>query len=240
MTREQFAAHAAQVPEDFRFLVKAHEACTIGTWPSHPRYGQRKGMANELCFDVDHAKACVVDPMMEGLGPKAGPLLFQVAPQSLKPFGGRSGFLDRLHGFLRALPKGPLYAVEIRNRELLGDDYRALLADAGALHCLNALGRMPPLAEQSRLTQAAGAGVVVIRWMLNPAFDHEGARDAYEPFDKLVDEDVATRRAIAHLALDAAREARWVYIIVNNKAEGSSPLSIFRLAAEIADAARVV
>lgn len=234
MTAPQLAAHAAQVPEDFRFLVKAHEWCTLARFPEHPRYGARRGQPNPHFLDPAYATAEVVGPLLEGLGPRAGPLLFQVAPQAMSRLGGGDAFLDALHDFLSALPKGPLYAIELRNRELLRDRYRALLDDTGAVHCINAHPRMPDPAEQAARVDAHSRRALVVRWMLHPGLDYEGAVARYEPFDRLVDEDPPTRGAVADLALDAAGLGREAFVIVNNKAEGSSPLSVSRLARAIA------
>ncbi len=234
MTTEQFREHAVQVPMDFRFLVKAHEACTIHRWPTHPRYGQRKGELNDRFLDPTYAARHCVEPMIEGLGEKAGPLLFQIAPQSMKEIGGAAGFIEKLHAFLSRLPKGPLYAVEVRNRELLTPEYDSALKDAGVLHCLNSLRRMPPLVEQWQRASAAKPKALLIRWMVHKSQDYESALDRYEPFNALVDEDPPTRDDIAKLAVEAALTKQQVYVIINNKAEGSAPLSIFKLAAEIA------
>ena len=64
---------------------------------------------------------------------------------------------------------------------------------------------------------------------------YEAARERYRPFDALVDEDPSARTSIAELCADAARRGRPAYCVINNKAEGSAPLSAFRLAAEILD-----
>jgi uncharacterized protein YecE (DUF72 family) len=234
LDREQYAAHAKQVPADFKFLVKAHEACTIHRWPTHPRYGARKGQLNERFLDPEYAKALCIEPMLEGLGDKAGPLLFQIAPQNLKEIGGAAAFIAKLHAFLAALPKGPVYAVEVRNKELLTPDYTAALDDAGALHCLSSLRRLPKLVQQWSATRAGGKKVMIVRWMLHKSQDYESALDRYEPFSALVDEDPETRQEIASLALEAALQGQEVYVIVNNKAEGSAPLSIFALAKTVA------
>ena len=69
--------------------------------------------------------------------------------------------------------------------------------------------------------------------MLNRKFDYEGAKTAYEPFDRLVDEDVRSRKMIAELCRLALRAGRPAYVIINNKAEGSAPLSVLRLAEEV-------
>ncbi|MFH0944976.1 MAG: DUF72 domain-containing protein [Planctomycetota bacterium] len=234
MSAEEFRAHADQVPDDFRFLVKAHEACTLLRFPQHPRYGRLKGKENDRFLDPEYALREVVQPVLSGLGEKAGPILFQVAPQSFEPIGGNGAFIERLHEFLGSLPQGPLYAVEIRNRELLRESYAAALKDRDAVHCLNALERMPSLDEQWHLARVGQARAMVIRWMVHPTLDYDQAKQRYEPFDRLVDEDPRTRATISELVLGAAEAGQPIYVIVNNKAEGSSPLSILELARTIA------
>ncbi len=233
MTTEQFAAHAAQVHDEFRFLVKAHEACTIFKWPDHPRYGKRKGTDNELFLQVDHATKNVVEPAVVGLGAKLGTIVFQCAPQPLKPIGGPEAFIDRLHRFLAALPKlpaGSRYAVEVRNRELLTEAYAAALADAGAVNCLTSMGRMPSLPEQWSRAKAGKGGLLVVRWMVRRGETYESAVERYEPFDRIVDDDPLTRLEIAQLAIQAAADEQEVIVVANNKAEGSAPLSLIALA----------
>ena len=53
--------------------------------------------------------------------------------------GGPARFAMRLRAFLRALPSGPTYALEIRNRELVGPDVARALADGGAVACLTVI-----------------------------------------------------------------------------------------------------
>ncbi|MBW8836696.1 MAG: DUF72 domain-containing protein, partial [Burkholderia sp.] len=62
------------------------------------------------------------------------------------------------------------------------------------------------------------------------------AKAKYEPFDKLVDHDPATRASLAELAARYALAGQPVVIAVNNKAEGSAPLSCVELAREIIEA----
>ncbi len=230
----ELAAYAAAVPAGFRFVVKAHEACTVARWPDHARYGARRGEANPLFLDAAYAAGAVVAPYVEGLGATAGVLLFQFAPQELGPLGGAERFVDRLGRFLAALPRGPRYAVELRNPEALGAHHAEALAAAGALHCLNVHPRMPDLGTQARETAALGAPALFIRWMLGADLTYEAAGRRYRPFDRLVDEAPAIRRTVAALALEAAGAGKPVYVIANNKAEGSAPLTLFRLAELIA------
>ena len=75
---------------------------------------------------------------------------------------------------------------------------------------------------------------LVMRWMLRGNHEYEEAKDLYAPFDRLVEPDDASRDALARLARAALDAGLGTWIIVNNKAEGSSPLSVERLAARIA------
>ena len=224
-----FTGYAAQVPDDFRFLVKAHEACTVARWPAHARYGARSGQPNERFLDPGYATDRVVGPAVEGLGDKLGPIVFQLPPQA--PGGD---FAERLHRFLEALPRGPVYAVELRNGKLLGPRYLDALAAAGAVHCFNVHAGMVPLAEQLRRVDALRGRAVVLRWMLHAGLTYEKAVARYGPFSALVDEDLESRETIAQLAIAAAQTGVPMWIIVNNKAEGSAPLSIAQLARAIA------
>ncbi|MEM7050416.1 MAG: DUF72 domain-containing protein [Acidobacteriota bacterium] len=223
-----YAAYREAVPTEFRFLVKAHEACTLTRFPEHPRYGTRAGCDNPLFLDAAYATDEVVGPYLEGLQDRAGVLLFQLAPQELP-----RQFPERLHRFLDALPKGPRYAVELRNRELLGPPWRQALADAGALHCLNLHPRMPDIATQAKLSGALEGEALVIRWMLYRGLGYDQARQRYAPFSHLVDRDPTARRTVAALAKDALGRGKAVFVVANNKAEGSAPRTLAELAKEI-------
>jgi uncharacterized protein YecE (DUF72 family) len=235
----QFARYAAAVPAGFRFLCKAHEACTSATLM--PRAdnagrpgGRRRRESNPRFFDPSYAAEWVVRPFAEGLGETAGPLVFQFPPLNLKPLGGVRGFVDQLHAFLSALPRGPCYAVELRNADVLSADYAAGLRDRGACHCYNVHPSMPPLREQCVVVPLEDQPALVVRWMLNRKWGYEEARAQYAPFDRLVDEDPESRWAIVEFCVRAMTLGRSAYVVVNNKAEGSAPRSVFRLAEQAA------
>lgn len=228
-----FAAYADAVPDDFRFLVKAHELCTLAFFRATGRYADRNGERNDLFLHPGYATEQVVGPCLQGLGVKAGPILFQFPPQSVRLLGGPERFAERLGAFLRELPRGPLYAVELRNAALLTSAYVAALTDSGAVHCFNVHPSMPPLDVQQRSAASAAAAALVVRWMLHPALRYDTATERYQPFDRIIDPDPTSRNAIARLCMEAAATARSAYVIVNNNAEGSSPLSIQHLAAQL-------
>ena len=229
-----YRALAAQVPADFRFVVKAHEDCTVFRYPTHARYGKKRGELNGRFLDPAYAADAVVGPYLEGLGATAGALLFQFPPQVLDD--GPRAFVDRLHKFLTGLPRGPAYAIELRNAELLTPTYAAALADAGALHCHNIWSAMPPLFQQAKLIPPPARKPLIIRWLMRPGDGYEGANARFEPFDRLREADLERRGAIATLVAKAHAHGVPAIVTVNNTAEGCAPDSIPLLARALADA----
>ena len=112
----------------------------------------------------------------------------------------------------------------------------ALLADAGAVHGLCAHPRMPSVDAQGVDPEhdPIGAGPLVIRWLLRRDRAYAEVRATYAPFDRLVEPDSDARVRIAALLRAAASRGRGSLVIVNNKAEGSAPLSIEALARQSA------
>ncbi len=231
ITADDFRTYADAVPDDFRFLVKADRLITSPTEPEG--YGVRD--LNPRFLDPAWAADQIVGPMNEGLAGKAGPLLFQFSPIHPNLVGGHERFVDRLHRFLEALPEGPLYAVELRTPAFMTPRYGEILEATGALHCYNVHPAMASLDRQISAISPFYQRALVVRWMLHAGLRYEAAKDRYEPFDRLVDEDGSSRERIARLVLDAAVAERGAFVIANNKAEGSAPLSIFRLAERIAN-----
>lgn len=231
---EQFAAYAAATPAHFRFLVKAPELCVIPRFHARNRQGQPAGV-NPRFLDAGLATDLIVRPASEGLGDRLGPIVFQFPPLDVRETGGVNAILERLRTFLLALPRGPLYAVELRNHELLTERYLELLAASGAAHCFNVHPSMPKIDAQARLLADATGPATVVRWMLGGNQRYEDARDRYGPFDRIVDEDTASREAIASLVAAAVSRRQVAYIIANNKAEGCAPRTLERLAERLVE-----
>jgi uncharacterized protein YecE (DUF72 family) len=228
--RAEFERLASQVPDDFRFLVKMWRGLVEqGVRGSAELSGSLDGFLNARVAEVE----CVI-PTIEGLGEKAGPLLFQFPPIRFGGVRAQRSFLSQLSQFLAALPKGPLYAVEVRNRTLLspecGPRFAALLAENNAVPCLAVHPTMPSLDIQARELVLDHTKPRVIRWMLRSNHAYAEAKDLYEPFDALLEPDDASLDAIARLARAALTAGLGTWVIVNNKAEGSSPLSVERVA----------
>jgi uncharacterized protein YecE (DUF72 family) len=232
LSSESFRGLAEQVPEGFRFLVKAHQACTIQRFPQHARYGKKRGGENPLFLDAAYASEAVIGPTLEGLGVKLSGLLFQFSPED---FGAPQRFAERLQSFLAGLPKGVTYAVELRNPSLFTPAYAAALAAGGAVHCHNAWGELPSVLAQAKALPPVARRPLVVRWLFPPGDSYAAASERLAPFDRIVAEDVTRRDAIARLVANALRHDVPALVLVNNDAEGCAPESIERLARAIVE-----
>jgi uncharacterized protein YecE (DUF72 family) len=236
---DAFARYAADVPEAFRFVVKAPAAFTD---PVVRQPGSGMSVRDNPTFlDAAAAAAAFVQPARAGLGAKAGPLVFQFPPLGRRLLADVPRTIARIAAFMTMLARGPaggnvLLAVEVRDPELCTAELAAALRDANALPCLAVHARMPPVAEQAvvyGLGRVECPWPIVARWNLHAGRAYEEARADYFPFDRLVEEDEPTRAAVASLAARAAARGREVFVTINNKAEGSAPHSVLRLAEAI-------
>ena len=242
LSASQYAAYAAQVPDDFRFLVKAPSLVTDAL----VRTADGRGMqANPAFLDAGLACTEFIQPVIEGLGPKAGPLVFQISPLPDRWLLRMPELLQRMAAMLAALPAlapaapGAVIAVEVRNREFLTPAFVDVLKTAGATFCLGLHPKMPPIEEQLPVLRALWPAPLVCRWNLHGkhgAFGYEQAKGLYQPFDKLVDPDPHTRNQLARVIAGTTGAGHAAYVTINNKAEGSAPLSALELARAVAAA----
>lgn len=236
LSASQYAAYAAQVPEDFRFVVKAPSLITDAVVRAE---GGRGTQPNPAFLDPALAVSEFVQPALEGLGHRIGALVFQLSPLPAPFLRDLPTLMDRLATLLAALPPlkptapDAVVAVEVRNAELLTPAFAALLRQVGATYCLGLHPRLPPLQDQLPMLRALWPGPLVCRWNLHRRHGNQGYEEAkglYEPFDRLVDPDPDTRAGLARVMAATAAAGHKVYVTVNNKAEGSAPLSVMALA----------
>jgi uncharacterized protein YecE (DUF72 family) len=232
------------VPDHFRFIVKAPQSVTDAT----VRAECGEPVALNPCFlNAQIAIDEFVRPCLDGLGAKAGALVFQFSPLPDDMLAEAAVFIDRLATFLAALPPlpassegGACYAVEIRDACLLTPRFIRALRATGVRYCVGIHGRMPdPLRQAAALALLDGdtpAGPLIVRWSLHGGFRYEQAKAKYDPFDRLVDVDPASRHALAELAARYAIAGQPVLIAVTNKAEGSAPLTCVDLGRGIVEA----
>lgn len=240
-----YVRYAQQVPADFRFLVKAPAMVTDAAMR-----GKRGDPVelNPLFLDPSAALDHFVQPAIEGLRDRTGPLLFQLSPLPREMKNAEAGIavIERISALFDALPRhinghAALYAVELRDADLLTPRFVRMLSERSARFCIGLHPRMPVAARQSAALRAMDAldeegddwrlkGPLIVRWNLAAGMRYEEARARYAPFDRLVDPDIPTRGTLAHLIHVAIKSQQPSYIIANNKAEGSAPLTLIELA----------
>jgi len=239
ITTVQYQTYARQVPDHFSFVVKAPALVCDAVMRDDEGRGK---VPNPHFLDAAIATREFVVPCLEGLGDKAGPLVFQVSPLPRSLIEEAATLVERLAAFFAALPRElsrhrPLYALELRNAELLTPRLMKMLAAAGVRYCVGLHDRMPEIERQEaalRVLDGDTPGPLVVRWNLHRGFLYQAAKQRYEPFDRLVDEDPETRLVLARMVAAAFKAKRKVWVTANNKAEGSAPLSLVKLAEEIA------
>ena len=241
----EYARYADQVPSGFRFVVKA--PAMVSDAAMRGKRGEPIE-PNPLFLDPSAALDHFVQPAIEGLGERAGPLVFQLSPlpSEMKSADGGVAIIEHIGALLDALPKRvggntPVYAVELRDSALLTPRFVRMLRERGARLCIALHPRMPVAARQSAALRAMDAleeegddwrlkGPLIVRWNLAAGLRYEEARARYAPFDRLLDPDIPTRGTLAHLIHVAIKSNQPSYIIANNKAEGSAPLTLIELA----------
>jgi len=215
-----FEGYRRQVSADFRFMVKVDRRVTT---PEEPFF-----------LDPGWARERVVAPAVQGLGATLGVLLLQFSPLPTERLGGARRFAEHLYRFLRDLASPVPVAVELRTPGLLTPDYGEALRHGGGIHGYVVHPRMLSLARQQELLPPPPGVPLLVRWMLAAGMGYEVAREAWAPFNALRAPDPETRKAVARLLRRALDQGSEAMVIVNNKAEGSSPLSIEALARHLA------
>lgn len=227
---ERLQAWADQVPDDFRFLVKgARQVTSPFQWDAR---GRPSG-DNPHFMSLDFALQRVIDPLLAAMGDKLGTLLWQFPPLGREITANPRRFAEDLYRFLQRLPLGPCYSVELRDSALFTPDFIQALHHGGAVPALAVHPRLPTLDEQQARIDTPQTGPLVVRWMLRRDRRYQEAKADFSPFDRLQAEDTDGRAMVTDACRAALAADRDVYVIANNKAEGSSPLSLIRLAQEI-------
>jgi len=230
ISEADFAAYARQVPADFQFVVKAPMAVTS----SYTRDKAGNFADSPYYLDANYATDLFVAHAALGLKEKAGPLVFQFPPQSNRVTINVDAFINRLYRFLNALPPGIRYAVEVRDPELLTSRFFKCLDATNVRFCIASHAKMPSPAKQiSLMNEYLSPNDFICRWSLHAGFKYADAKSRYFPFNKLVDEDIDSRVAIANAIVTAASRGNNSVVTINNKAEGSAPWSVLKLAQAI-------
>lgn len=258
-----FSRFADQVPDDFRFLVKAPRETT----DPYLRYENgRPRSENSSFLNPQLAQKNFLAPVHAGLGDKAGPLVFQFSPLPhavLRSVEDRIKLVERIAAYFRALQdfnfSGRLLAAEFRNYELLTPRMLSALKDCGIRPVLGLHPAMPGVRRQiealyfyetgRRAEKGANeasaydpdwrfSGPVVIRWSLAAHRFYDTAKRDWMPFDAIHAADPVTRALLAGVLVRAARSGVESFMVANNKAEGCAPKTMRAVAELVVKALR--
>lgn len=239
LTEADLAGYAkALAGKDLRAISKVWDELTTFVFPHHPRFGERAGKRNRSFLDPARFTDEVLAAYTGSFAPHAGPFVFELPPIPEGALPSERSVPDAIEHLLGALPTQFRYAFELRNRELLTPRYFDVLRAHRAAHCFNMWTAMPTVGRQLALRTSRGGALTtdfaVCRLMLPPATRYEAMKQAFEPFDRIVREQPDMRADVVQLE-EACFEAnvKELFVVANNKAEGSSPLTVKALAEAI-------
>lgn len=218
-------AYAEHLPPGFPCVSKVWNQLTVHTFTK----AQDKARAGQLNPDFLRAELfleAVYEPYRQYFADHAGPFVFEFQTVGRSSGLAPEQFANRLDEFFGALPRDGQYAVEIRNEEFLTPMYFAVLREHGVAHVFNSWTRMPSIGDQLDLPGAVSGSFLVARALLQPGRTYDEAVDAFAPYDRIRDPSPALRADLVRLIETAVRTRIPAYLLVNNRAEGSSPLTI--------------
>ena len=228
-TPEVLQSYARALPGGFRCVSKVWDRITVHTFPK-ARYRAHGGERNPDFLNPELFLDEVFRPCEAHFADHVGPFVFefQTIGRSARLTG--QDFADLLDRFFSRLPREVPYAVELRNLEFLTPPYFAVLREHNVAHVFNSWTRMPPVGEQMELPGAFSGPFTVARILLRPGRTYSEAVDAFAPYDRIQDRNPQLRHDIARLIRQAQALRIPAYVLVNNRAEGSAPITIAAVA----------
>ena len=196
---------AAKTPADFIFSVKVpqtvtHEKVLVGCDPEMKQFVEAMGI----------------------LGKKLGPMVLQFPFFGKEAFKSQTDFLDRLIPFLKKLPQGYMFAVEIRNREWLDAQFAGMLRDFKVALVLQDQSRMPFPNELAKQFDPITADWMYIRWL----GDRKGIERITTTWDKTVIDRTDEIRSWVDVCYETVRRGVKVFGYANNHYGGHAPATI--------------
>lgn len=200
---------AAKTPPGFMFAAKVPQVIT------HEKV---------LVDAQDDLKAFL--SVMDLLGDKLGPLLFQFGYFNKKAFATVDDFLARLVPFLAKLPKGYRFALEIRNKNWLVPRLVDVLRARGIAFALIDQSWMPRPWELTSGLDLITTDFTYVRWL----GDRKGIEERTKTWDKtIVDRKADLTRWVEVLRKVHKRKIQ-IIALANNHYAGHGPdtLKLFR------------
>lgn len=224
--RKQVQWYVEQVPDDFRFTVKAPNSITLTHFykQQSPKYSEYAGKENPYGF----LNTDLWEQFWENLSPmrsQIGAVVLQFSYLNKSMMSGLPEFLEKLAAFLEALDPGIPLAIESRNPNYLNRKYFEFLKARDIPHVYLSGYYMPPPVELYRKYGNTGRFTVFrLHGEDRKGIEGETGKD-WNTIVRRHDKELAD---LADIAGDELRLERDVYLDINNHYEGSAPLSIER------------
>ncbi len=228
-TEAVLRSYAEHLPPGFPVVSKVWSQLTIHTF-TKAQDPARAGKTNVDFLNPDLFVEEIYQPYQRHFADNAGPFVFEFQTLARSSGIGPEHFATRLDEFFSALPREGQFAVEIRNDEFLTPMYFAVLREHGVAHVFNSWTRMPPIGHQLELPGAITGPFIVARALLRPGRTYDEAVDAFSPYDRIREPNLKLRRDLVRLVEAAVKTRIPAYLLVNNRAEGSAPLTIAAVA----------
>ncbi len=159
---------------------------------------------------------------MEILGEKLGPLLLQFPYFNRKAFPTVEDFLARLLPFLKQLPKGFRFALEIRNKNWLVPALIDPLRECGVALALIDQSWMPRPEEWFKLIDPVTADFAYIRWL----GDRKGIEERTKIWDRLIVDRKPELREWANICWKINGRGIPIFAYANNHYAGFGPATV--------------
>lgn len=228
-TESVLRSYAENLPPGFPCVSKVWSQLTVHTF-TKAQDQERAGKPNPDFLNPDLFVEEIYEPYRRHFEENTGPFVFEF--QTIAKYSGldAEGFADRLDQFFSAVPRDAQYGVEIRNEEFLTPMYFAVLREHGVAHVFTSWTRMPPLGHQLDLPASITGPFIIARALLRPGRTYDEAVDAFAPYDRIREPNPKLRRDLVRLVEAAVKTRIPAYLLVNNRAEGSAPLTIAAVA----------
>lgn len=223
------ASWAAVLPADFLCVSKVWDRLTVRTF-SGPRDEARAGQRNPDFLNPELFRTDVFEPYCAHFGAHAGPFVFEFQTITRDENVSPDQFAGLLDDFLGKIPTQGHYGIEVRNPEFLTPAYFAVLREHDVAHVFNSWTRMPSLGAQLDMAGSVTGRFLVARALLRPGRSYAEAVDQFAPYDQIREANPSLRADLVRLARTAAGLRLPAYLLVNNRAEGSAPLTIAAVA----------
>jgi uncharacterized protein YecE (DUF72 family) len=234
LAEKTLRSYAAALPPGFPCVSKVWDRITVHTF-AKAREKTRAGQQNPDFLNADLFTEEVWGPCRDHFREHTGPFVFEFQTIAKSDKVSPQDFAERLDAFFAKLPREGRYGVEVRNPEFLTPPYFAVLREHDVAHVFSSWTKMPSIGMQLDLPGAVTAGFLVARALLRPGRYYAAAVDAFQPYDRIRDENPELRGDLVRLVETAEKLRIPAYVLVNNRAEGSAPLTIVALARRLAE-----